>query len=162
MALRHDPTKHNVTIYSGVDGGGLVVIVGHDMSDWATVSQDNPNVESDLSGDGQITYNKSVDARASISIKVKQNSQCIDLLEGMILTHNLADKNIKSIIYTNGNTNTIYTLEECQLEKVPDESASDKNGTLEYKFLAAKMEKKTVGGVVISTLSNLFNSTFVG
>lgn len=162
MALRHDPTKHFVDIFSGLDGAGLVHIVGHDMSDWATVSQDNPNVESDLSGDGQVTYNKSVDARASISIKVKQNSPCIPLLDAFIASHNGADKNLGSIVYTNKNTNTIYTLFECQLEKIPDESASDKNGTLEYKFLGAKMEKVNFEGVILSTLGNLFNSTFVG
>lgn len=162
MALRHDPTKHNVIIYSGIGGVLPVTIVGHDMSDWATVSQDNPNVESDLSGDGQVTYNKSVDSRASISIKIKQNSASISGLDALLKTHAESDTNIQSIIYTNSNTLVAYTLESCYLEKIPDESASDKNGTLEYKFLAAKMEKASVGGIILSSLSPLFNSLNVG
>lgn len=138
---RHDPTKHFLVVAG-------VTITGHDMDDWCSISKDTDDVESDLSGDGQVTMNKSVDNRRTLTLKLKENSDIRDTLDFTIDTFNSLDT-FFPIVYTDKNIDRLYTSIECSLAKRPDKSAGSKNGTLEYKFLCADMKEQALGIAIL-------------
>lgn len=160
MALRHDPTKHVVTFVPNVlVGGSPFTVLGHDMTDWCTVSDDNDRMTLSTSGDGIQTFEKNPNKSASITLKLMQNSPTRTAINSMVKAHELLDIEIGQIIYTNGNTREIDTLTGCELSKMPDKSASDKNGTVEYKFLATSKETLDIDGNILTNVSNVITNT---
>lgn len=163
MALRHDPTKHVVTFVPNILVGGIPhTVVGHDMSDWATVSDDNDRMTLSSSGDGIQTFEKNAIKSASITLKIMQNSPSVSAINSMIKAHELLDIEIGQIIYTNGNTRQVDTLTGCELSKMPDRSASDKNGVFEYKFLCTGRETVDLDSIILTNVSNVITNTING